>query len=1388
MLRLPARFLAVTLVLCLIADPLRAWAVRPNELASTPTLLFHAQALSPASDWGLSNYFTLSAAHWHERIHQAFTRGSGLVHEAARSFTPLHYAVAAILLTMGIARGYSGLPVLRTMGQTVPLWDHEKIAPEALQSFTESVIYAALAIVGAVSGIVLIRGMINSMITGHTINLIVLAVTTGLIVARLHHLFPFRLAANIIDGARFLAAVVFFPVYYSYLALRYRRSLALTSHLFYLLLLFERGQWPAQDFEEVLNGPSFRFDRDLISSMIKTPAAVKQFERGLYSENPTQWILSAWTLGIWGETAAHDRLDQLYREGPTDVQPIAARLLDEFWPRPETDGPPRAWFLNQKLPATQPLDLREATVGHNEAAFDRFFLAPPSQPGIHYVTVEGRPDARFAPRGRERRFELAPFGTYVDHHEQPTVLPLIKEIQDILLSMPRKAVLTARTGARSCPLSIEVNIQQAQSDLRLNDQAYVLTLGRDIIPLPREVNAVLLRSWIAETIAAYLLQNYRFLNDSRATNINAALNIEVIKSLLNFKERMAILHHHVYSDEHDPAFYWQTQTFAQEKLQTWYAAELEALLDPIKAFDHSQLFVFLRSPNDVHNFCALYLQWLSHFPVMNDLGSEGTDKVLDRLIADVCGVDVLSKVSLTHLRNMLKMFVAGPPAAQPRTGPATGRAAFEAFDDSRRMAAWQRQLFTTGREKAFYKTWRRLLEYTLPLSGFELDREIARAREQGLFRTPPADRPTLLKNHLRDFLVRWIGTKAMEFMLQYLEHPDQLPSEVPYFDLLQTPTSLTQDADHRAPDEWTTSGHQDWVRQLFPLPSPRQGPSRGGSRARSLVSGPLWTATGGTIGHELGHIAGAFAVVIFSFMLGPVIVSLRVATKILRSPYLRNRWRQQFTMAWQEHMEFTFSYFLWQPAKNGHLAYDFEVDNFDETHIAGKNPGVTIPGLLVEGKTSAWNVSNPYGLARRAAAVVIMAGAICAIPLLWIIGHHAVYIGLLHHIGHAAALIISEYLAVVSISTVLIGLLNYAPRFKNDLRSDRVRMLHALGLSKGRIPHGGRARSLVGGLSQLLSLSTMVSKLTDLFHQKDLLTLAAPEENSSGLLILIVVAFPALYEFLMDHFAPWRPFRAADSRRAHPLSPDSEVIPTEETIQQFVDHYTGIWSAWRDVMRRPEWRERSTRSILSTHFPVLTYNTLYFLLLRLGQIDHRLTGNAESATPHQRDAFADLYTAAQAMLRQHRGAIDEENRQLKLRSALRDADELVAKLQGVVGRNAPLDARILFRTYSGLPYAIRLEIRNPPVTLTAASLDRWADVTGTTPLFLQPEPATLLMDPLTQTPHLLAKTFVQTDHPAHGQQLPLQPDVISFWQKWWPFRPHLKMVRRYFRRDDSQAA
>jgi len=410
------------------------------------------------------------------------------------------------------------------------------------------------------------------------------------------------------------------------------------------------------------------------------------------------------------------------------------------------------------------------------------------------------------------------FGQRLGHVRHNGELPgdaaerLVEQLDEALSDMPQEVISGFRDQLRDSGLALEVIYEPTmpKSCVVPSREAITIFLGRDVIYGKGLIEPLGLREALAESIVTQIVPGYQALKRESVTNENAWLKIELIKGLLNFKQRIPLHHRLLNWYAWTPDHYWHDKAAAeQSRLRSVYAEQLAKATDGWTHLHQWNVFLNVMSGADPKLLVSNYLEILSRDPMLTDPLLGGAE--VYRLIERIASADVETPVSFAHVRNVVKdVFMEGKVSVSAGSTVKTVQA-FADFNDPA-VSAWMDTLLRTKNAGEFYETLHHLVMYVLPLSPSAEDprfREFLMHPEKDLMAAP--DRGAAVRGYLEDLMKRRVGRTAWNVARDQLR-ASRGDAVIPSYELLHR--RLIEGEDE-------SGSPRDWTGDLFVIPARR---------------------------------------------------------------------------------------------------------------------------------------------------------------------------------------------------------------------------------------------------------------------------------------------------------------------------------------------------------------------------------------------------------------------------------------------------------------------------------------------------------------------------------------------------------------------------------------
>jgi len=349
---------------------------------------------------------------------------------------------------------------------------------------------------------------------------------------------------------------------------------------------------------------------------------------------------------------------------------------------------------------------------------------------------------------------------------------LKKEVESLISSMPQGLLEDIHLNAsiKNIVLRIRIEPDAETSHVNKADAEIELMVGRDILYDESKVETVTLGYMLSELFAAFILDDYTKFKENAPTNENAYYKLEIIKSLLSYRNYLAIYHKTMNKSTWTKEKYLSEKTPEEIKtLSARYNADLDGFTTGWKKIGQYNIFFVATNDNDPDFLLANYLHLL--------FGREFiTEENVSRLIYEISGVDIWDKPSLAALRNCLKDFVL-PGKVHITVGERRQeKEKFDHFDNTQVSTELKTALLITENRNEFYIGLRTLLELTLPLTMQDINDEMTRLIDKDIFSSQ--NREEAIRDTIFEIFRRRIGETALVRLREQLV--DKWSGWVPY--------------------------------------------------------------------------------------------------------------------------------------------------------------------------------------------------------------------------------------------------------------------------------------------------------------------------------------------------------------------------------------------------------------------------------------------------------------------------------------------------------------------------------------------------------------------------------------------------------------------------------
>jgi len=394
---------------------------------------------------------------------------------------------------------------------------------------------------------------------------------------------------------------------------------------------------------------------------------------------------------------------------------------------------------------------------------------------------------------------------------------LKKEVETIISGMPEPFIQSIRSK-NGTAIRIKIDPEKETSIINKADTEIELTLSNDILSKDDKIDRVTLSEMLSELFTSLALDDYYELKEKSKTNENAYFKLEVIKALVNYRNNLLRYHKLM-------------NLYGQDELGK-YKVNLDQYTKGIK--DILQWHLFLNVMDDARPdlMTINYIHVLFRNKII-------TEERVTNLINDIGKLDVIDKPSIASLRNLFKDFIFSGKVRLKILENIDTKEKFNYFDSTEKFIELKNILLTTENQNEFYGNLKSIIEMTLPLSKEDIDKEIGRLIDNGIFSC--SNREETIKTTLEEILIRKIGKNAFTSFKEHLTGQRGF-NYIPYIKLSSLDLPEGEDSDKYGfleyvekqtglnqsdydlvfksgeEEEVVESQPYDWVRELFPIP------------------------------------------------------------------------------------------------------------------------------------------------------------------------------------------------------------------------------------------------------------------------------------------------------------------------------------------------------------------------------------------------------------------------------------------------------------------------------------------------------------------------------------------------------------------------------------------
>jgi len=344
-----------------------------------------------------------------------------------------------------------------------------------------------------------------------------------------------------------------------------------------------------------------------------------------------------------------------------------------------------------------------------------------------------------------------------------------------------------------------------------------LFIGKDILYESGKIDSVSFNDLFSEAVSAIILEDYQGLKEAALFNENAYFKLNIIKSLLNYRNYLENYHKLINRDT------WTKENILDEKTNTQrqalvrkYEKDLDGFTRNIKDISQWTLFLNIMDGADPNAMVFNYLHILQTIQAI-------TDQDISDIISKIKTLSVLDKTSLSALREVIKEFFYDGKVRLKFKTEEKGewieeKESFTHFNRQEVLETIHDTLRTTKDENEYYSTWRNLLTHLLSFTKEELNKEMNRIIDKDLFNTP--ERDDTLRVTLDEILTRQLGKKALTSLKTHLTAQRGF-KDISYIDALKVDLNEGDNADdYEYMRRILKDGEEeirpaDWVTQLF---------------------------------------------------------------------------------------------------------------------------------------------------------------------------------------------------------------------------------------------------------------------------------------------------------------------------------------------------------------------------------------------------------------------------------------------------------------------------------------------------------------------------------------------------------------------------------------------